>query len=551
LIISSRDLAPVTLEGVDVCIVGAGAAGITLACELDGCRLKVLVLEAGGFKPEAGTLDFQRGAAAPPHPDLTQYRRSAFGGTTSLWGGRCVALAPIDLEARDYVAHSGWPISFGELAQYYPRALAYCDAGRFDFTVHGSLAQPSATVEGFNSDGTVLTDQIERYSLPTDFGERYRKRIAQSVNITAVLHARCVRLHKRGGDDAIESLEFIDRAGQRRQLRARTTILAAGGIEVPRLLLASEPEGAGLGNRNDLVGRFYTCHFEVTCARLFSNGARVAFDFEKTTDGVYCRRQLRLSESAQRQHRLLNMVFRLHFTEYSNPAHGSSVMSAIYLAKSLLPAEYRSILQHAKLPGGPVQVLPHVRNVLAGLPELFKFGADWLFKIRLAQRKIPYTLVRNSDGSFPVEFNSEQSPSELNRVLLMDDEDPHGMKRVRVDWRLSRGDAESAHRGFVLLRDSLTTGSRCRLEFNDEQLLEQLQAAPPVGGHHIGTARMASTPRRGVVGPDCAVFALPNLFIASSAVFPTSGCANPTLTIVAIAVRLATHLKRELTKYQR
>src|SRR5262249_12265323 len=155
------------------------------------------------------------------------------------------------------------------------------------------------------------------------------------------------------------------------------------------------------------------------------------------------------------------------------------------------------------------------------LPQLFKFGADWLFKMQLAQRKIPYTLVRNADGSFPVEFNSEQTPCESNRVLLMEEEDRHGMKRAQVNWRLQRCDAESAHRGFMLLRNSINEGSRCRLEFDDEQLLDQLRAAPPMGGHHIGTARMASTPRGGVVGPDCAVFALPNLFIASSAVFPT------------------------------
>jgi choline dehydrogenase-like flavoprotein len=191
-------------------------------------------------------------------------------------------------------------------------------------------------------------------------------------------------------------------------------------------------------------------------------------------------------------------------------------------------------------------VLPHVRNVLTGLPQLLRFAADWLFKMRLAQRKIPYTLISNSDGSFPVEFNSEQSPSESNQVLLMQEEDRHGMKRVQVNWRLQRGDAESAQRGFVLLRNSINSGSRCRLEFDDEQLLDQLRAAPPVGGHHMGTARMGSTPRSGVVDANCTVFGLPNLYVASSAVFPTSGYANPTLTIVALAVRLARHIKREL-----
>jgi hypothetical protein len=233
MIISSRDLAPANLENIDVCIVGAGAAGITLACELDGCGLKVTLLEAGGFKPEYDSLDFYRGTAVQPHPDPTEYRRSAFGGTTKLWGGRCVALEPIDFERRAYVSHSGWPLAFAEVAQYYPRALAYCDAGKFDFTVAGSLANPPPTIDGFNGNGLVLTDGIERYSLPTDFGRRYRERIARSPDVTAVLHARCVRLHKRSGDDAIESVEIVDRAGQRRRLTPRTVVLACGGIEVP------------------------------------------------------------------------------------------------------------------------------------------------------------------------------------------------------------------------------------------------------------------------------------------------------------------------------
>jgi choline dehydrogenase-like flavoprotein len=546
MIISSQDLPPSALEGVDVCIVGAGAAGITLACELDGSGLKVILLEAGGITTDADALDFYRGTADPPHPDLTQFRRSAFGGTTSLWGGRCIALDPIDFERREYVSHSGWPISFAEIAQYYPRALEYCDAGRFDFTTTGSLARPAPTIQGFNGHGVVLNDRIERYSLPTDFGRRYRKQVARSANVIAALHSRCIRLHKRPGGDAIESVEVVDRAGQRRRLLSRAVVLACGGIEVPRVLMVSDPNGNGLGNRDDLLGRFYSCHFESTCARLVANGARVAFNWEKTTDGVYCRRQLRFSDSAQRQNELLNMVFRLHFPEYSDFRHHSSVMSAIYLAKSALPAEYQSILQHGKQFSRKVPALPHVRNVLNGLPEVLKFGGDWLFKIKMARRKIPYTLVANSDGTFPLEFNCEQTPSASNRVYLTSDADRHGVKRVHVNWRVCSDDVESARRGFSLLRDSIRRGSGCLLDFEEEQLREQLSASPPMGGHHMGTARMASTTRYGVVDPTCAVFGLPNLFIASSAVFPTSGYANPTLTIVAVAVRLAKQLIGEL-----
>jgi choline dehydrogenase-like flavoprotein len=548
MIISSHDLTPANLEGIDICIVGAGAAGIALACELDACGIKVMLLEAGGFRAHADSLDFYRGTAAEPHPDPTQYRRTAFGGTTTLWGGRCVPLDPIDFEPREYLSHSGWPVSYAEIAQYYPLALHYCDAGKFDFTVAGSLANPAPTIAGFDPGGLVIADGIERYSLPTDFGKRYRERIAHSRDVTAVLHARCVRLHKRPGDDAIESVEMIDRAGRRRRLLPRAVVLACGGIEVPRLMLASDPEGRGLGNREDLLGRFYSCHFEITCGRLVANGAAVAFNFERTTDGVYCRRQLRFSEQAQRQQRLLNMVFRLHFSDYADWRHGSAVMSAIYLARSALPAEYRAILQHNRPASGPSQQLAHVRNVLRGLPQLCKFSADWLFKTRLARRRIPYTLVANADGSFPLEFNSEQTPCASNRVSITADADRHGLKRVHIDWRLCAADIDSAQRGFLLLRDAINARSGSRLELDEAELHRRITAAQPLGGHHLGTARMASSARRGVVGPDCAVFGLPNLFIASSAVFPTAGYANPTLTIVALAVRLARQLRQEFRR---
>jgi choline dehydrogenase-like flavoprotein len=546
MIMSSLDLSKSNLENVDVCIIGAGAAGITLACEFDGFGLKVILLEAGGLKPDASSMDFYRGTATEPHPDLAQYRRTAFGGTTSIWGGRCVPLDPIDFERREYVSQSGWPISYSEVEQYYPQALTYCDAGKFDFTVAGALKQASPTIGGFHGAGVVLADRIERYSLPTDFGKRYRSRIAQSADVTAVLYARCVKLCKRAGEDSIESLEFVDRAGVLRRIVSRVVVLATGGIEVPRLLMTSDPEGHGLGNRNDLLGRFYSCHFENTCGRLVSNGAPVAFDFEKTMDGVYCRRQLRFSENSQRLHKLLNMAFRLHFPEYSDFRHGSSVMSAIYLAKSTLPTEYRAILHHNRQSNTLVPTLPHVRNVLTGLPQLFKFAGDWLFRIRFARRKLPYTLVANADGSFPLEFNSEQTPTASNRVSLTQEGDRHGLKRVHVTWRVCRSDVESACRGFLLLRDSINSSSVCRLEFDEDQLRDQISNSPPLGGHHIGTARMALTERDGVVGPDCAVFGLPNLFIASSAVFPTSGYANPTLTIVALAIRLAKHIRRDL-----
>lgn len=533
-----------------VCIIGAGAAGITLASELNGCGFKVLLLEAGTLRPDASLIDYYRGRASPPHPDPTQFRRVVFGGTTGVWGGRCVPFDPIDLEPRDHVANSGWPLRYAELARHYPSALRYCDAGELDFSVAGSLRHPAPTIAGFAGIGAggthvVMVDRIERYSLPTDFGARYRKQLRESANVTAVLGARCLRLHKDDGGDRIEAAEVIGRDGARRKVRAEVFVLATGGIEVPRLLMLSDPQGSGLGNLGDCLGRYYMCHFENTVGRMLPHGAAVAFDFERTTDGVYCRRQLRFTPEAQRQHRLLNMAFRLHFPSYSDATHGSSVMSGIYLAKSLLISEYRDILR-ASSEVEPSPTLAHMRNVVLGLPQLIRFAGDWIFRIQLARRKLPYTLVPNADGSYPVEFNSEQTPLPSSRVSLSDDQDCHGLRRVRIDWRVSDEDAEAAYRGFLLLRDTLAVSGACRLELDEERLRERIRRSPPLGGHHIGTARMAASERRGVVDASCAVFGLRNLYVASSAVFPTSSHANPTLTIVALSVRLAEHLRQQL-----
>ena len=529
-----------------VCIIGAGAAGITLACELGAAGLKVLLVEAGGLNPDGGLADYYGGTATAPHADPAQFRRTVFGGTTGLWGGRCVPFQPIDFEKRDYVSNSGWPIAYEDLARHYPRALQYCDAGAFDFTASGSVQSFAQTIEGFDGGDVVITDRIERYSLPTDFGHRYRDQIRQSTHITALLGGRCLRLMKAAGTDRIDGAELVDRAGRKRTVSAQVFVLATGGVEVPRLLMLSDQQGAGFGNRGDALGRYYMCHFENTAGSLVPLGARVVFHFERTTDGVYCRRQLRFRPEAQRHNRLLNTVFRLHFPSYSDASHGSSVMSTIYLAKSVLVPEYRNILQHgAEAPASPT--LQHVRNVVTGLPQLAKFASDYLFRIRLARRKLPYTLVPNADGSFPVDFNSEQTPLASNRVTLSDDVDRHGLRRVHIAWRLSEEDIDSAHRAFQLLRETLNRSGRARLGFDEQHLRERISRSVPLGGHHIGTARMAASERMGVVDANCAVFGLPNLYIASSAVFPTSSDANPTLSIAALAIRMAGHLRSALT----
>jgi choline dehydrogenase-like flavoprotein len=547
MIVTSDELTDEMAADVAVCIVGGGAAGITLACELDECGHKVLLLEAGSLKPSAETQDYYNGIAHAPHPAANEFRRVALGGTTSIWGGRCVPFDPIDFEPRDYVSNSGWPISYEEIARYYPRALEYCDAGKFDFTAAGSISGGGPTIAGLEPNDVIERDLIERYSLPTDFGRRYGGILRMSRNVITVLRARCIGLEKAVGEDRIEAVKIAAASGRSRVIRSAFVVLAMGGIECARLLMASDPRGVGYGNRTDRLGRFYASHLETSFGRLVPHGAKVAFDFEKTDDGVYCRRKFQFLPSAQRRHRLLNTAFRLHFPEYSDASHGSSVMSAIYLAKSFLIPEYQNILQQDPAHATSSPAPAHWRNVMSGLPNLARFGFDWVFKRHLATRKLPYTLVPNADGSYPLEFNCEQTPLESSRITLADDLDAHGMRRVRIDWRRSDSDLLAAQRAFLLLRETLGQSGACRLEFDDGVLVERLSRSAPVGGHHIGTTRMAFSSSGGVVDTNCAIFDFPNVCIASSSVFPTGSHANPTLTIVAVALRLASHLRTRLS----
>jgi choline dehydrogenase-like flavoprotein len=554
MIIRSNDYVPcATRAATTVCIVGAGPAGITLACELDGAGYTVLLLEAGGFKPEPAVSDDHVGISHPPHPATTEFRRATLGGTSGIWGGRCVPLDPIDFEARDYVAASGWPIAYAEVARFYPRAMAYCDAGQADFSVAGSLpaAAPSTIGDLNDAAGVLLGDRIERYSLPTDFGKRYRQRLAASANVTVLLYARCTGLRRDAGDGRIGrigSVDVVDQAGRTLSISAEVVVLAGGGIEIPRLLLAADRNGTGLGNQHDNVGRYYGCHFENTVGRVVPGPGGIPFQFETTSDGVYCRRKLQFSAAAQRRHRLLNTAFRFHFTEYGDASHGSAVMSGIFLVKSALLPEYRAILHHNNPAATDSPASAHLRNVARRPHHLVRFGCQWLIGRVLAERKLPYTLVANADGSYPLEFNCEQTPLASNRITLDGTLDRHGMPRASIAWRLPEEDVDAALRGFAVLRDTLHHCSGSRLHFDAATLREQLAASVPLGGHHIGTTRMAATPHDGVVDTNCAVFGLANLFIAGAAVFPTSGHANPTLTIVALALRLGEHLKAQLAR---
>ena len=538
-----------TVLPADVCIVGAGPAGIAAALALSGKGLSIVLLESGRRGPDAASQALGEGEVAdvqlhsPPH----RYRQRGLGGSTAIWGGRCMPFDPIDFEARAHVPLSGWPIGYGDLLPYYPAANRLAEAGRFAYDARDALPGSRPLIAGFSSD-TVNTNGLERFSCPTDFGKRYERRLQVAGDIRVLLGANCTAIRLQADGRSVRELEVKTLAGNHLRVAPRATVLATGGLETARLLLCSNDVFAhGVGNAHDVVGRYYMCHIAGNVGTLTVPGAAagVRHGYELSPDGVYCRRRLTIAAEAQRSRGLLNTVARLHFPRITDPAHRSGVLSGLFLARRLISYEYGKRLQStAPLPPGTTA--RHFLNVLRDPLDTTAFLAHWLRRRTLAHRKFPSVILRNRTNRFSLEVQAEQQPLAASRVMLTDRQDALGMRQLRVDWRYARADIESVAGTLDLIASELERTGAGRFTYERATLEEDLLHYGAYGGHHIGTARMGTDPRTSVVNADCRLHAVNNLYVAGSAAFPTSGQANPTLTLIALALRVAAHLEQQL-----
>jgi choline dehydrogenase-like flavoprotein len=306
---------------------------------------------------------------------------------------------------------------------------------------------------------------------------------------------------------------------------------------------------AGLGNDHDLVGRYYMCH-AVHHVEIELRNKGVVWDYEWTRDGARCQRTMFLTAEQQRKHGLLNHRARIEHSDIADPCHGSGVLSAAYLAKSLVMSELarRYLSDHVNVLskgvlGRPPEGMPlsklyfaHCKNVALGMDDVARIGMRWVFDRILSERKLPSLVMESKSNTYTLRLDVEQAPNPASRVTLADERDAFGQRRVRVDWRLTDVDTRSLEEIARRIGGAIATSGAGRIRSVPEL------APQATGGHFIGTTRMATDPTRGVVDPNCKVHGVENLYVSSSSVFPTSSYANPTLTIVAMALRLAEHL---------
>lgn len=538
-----------SIINADVCIVGAGAAGISLALSLSGRGLKILLLESGFEWADDSSQDLYQGEVVDEklHSPPDKYRQRRFGGSTTIWGGRCMPFDPIDFEQRDYVPHSGWPITYDDLAPYYPLANHLLEAGVYEYDADKVFdTEHQAAIKGFKSD-ILKTNNLERFSCPTNLGDRYKHRLVLAPDVEVLLGANCTGIRLNAEGNQVNHLDVVSLKGVKASVSAKKVILATGGIETTRLLLASNDVAKnGIGNEHDIVGRYYQCHIAGNLGKLTVRGApgNVRHGYEVSPEGIYCRRRFALTADTQKKIGSGNMVARLHFPKIVDPSHKIGVLSGLFLAKNFISYEYGKRLKDGQASLGIY--LKHLANIILDPVDTTKFLYHWITRRTLAKRKFPSVILNNKSNQFTFEIHSEQYPNPDSRLTLTDETDALGMRKIRIDWKYLPEDIESVRRSLKLFISEINGSGLATFEFNDEMLEEDLTRFGAYGGHHIGTARMGNDPASSVVDVNCKVHTVDNLFIASAAVFTTSSQANPTLTIAALSLRLADHIAESL-----
>jgi choline dehydrogenase-like flavoprotein len=499
--VDAPTLGTATLDA-DVCIVGAGPAGLTLACELAARRWRIIVLESGGRGPDPVAQTLCEGTTSgDPYAGLVVTRHRQAGGTAQIWntavdntmGAKYVPLDALDFEARPWWPLSGWPFDRAHLDPYYARAQTVCGLGRGAY--QGEDWERTDRPRLPLSPGR-LTTGVYQFGPAGCFTETHLDEIRRARNVLLCLHATALALEREPGARSITHVRAAGPTNRAVRVRARVFVLAAGGIENARLLLLADRLGT-LGDESGLVGRCFMEHPRDVACRLVPADPRLfdrcgLYDVHREADGLVMGR-LTLTEEARRR-----------------------------------------------------EELPAMAVTLAPLPRELRWRTAESLRTRVLgerpRRRTGWSRLRGKPRRFAaleLLLNLEQAPDPDNRVTLDAACDRFGLPKPALHWRWRALDQANLVRLRALVADELERHGLGRVEVAD--------APPdPNAHHHMGTTRMHRDPRRGVVDEHTRVHGLSNLYVAGSSVFPTSGFANPTLTLVALSLRLADHLEKQL-----
>jgi len=495
------------IEG-DVCIVGAGAAGISIALDWMDSPFKVILLEGGGFEYDQKMQDLYRGnITGQKYYPLHNTRLHYFGGTTGHWGGLCSPFDPIDFIERDWVPDSGWPITREDLDPFYARAHEKLQLGPYNYDL-AYWQKELPDMNAFPFDNKVIWNKMWQFS-QARFNSLYMDIISKADNIHLYTYANAVNIEANEDVSAINEIVIKNHAGKTHIVKAKHYILACGAVQNTRLLLASNSLAPkGIGNDHGLVGRYFMEHIEMATAEMWL--------LKPFTTNLYVysgnpRAELAVTQQVQTEQRILN---------------GTAGLSPLPWAMNL--KSRMDILQ--------------VDNYDTSTARFFKNWSD-------AELKASEVKTGSITRAYEFQIRLEQAPNPNSRVTLSEEKDELGVPRSVLHWELTDLDKRSIRviNQLIGLQAGITGFARVRLkdflcDENDYSWPEDTNG----GWHHMGTTRMADDPKKGVVNANCQVHGINNLYIAGSACFATSGAPNPTLTLVALSLRLSDHVKEIL-----
>jgi len=491
-----------------ICVVGSGAAGITIARALVGKGLDVLLLEGGDLEGSKESQDLYEGEMVNRYRGkkdkkyLTTTRLRFFGGTTNHWNGWCRPLDPVDFRERAWVPGSGWPFDEAELAPWYHQAAEWVDIPRFEATAEDYAEAKRRPLPV--GDGSRIETKIFHYSKPTRFGTKYRQELFDAADVRVMTGANVLGFRTHEGKDRVHHADVKTFAGVGFTVEATRFVIACGGVENARLLLVSDADQpGGLGNQHDLVGRYFSDHPHG------HRSGKLAF----------------LDPAATRKRMPLSM----YGGSKADPLAGGKRTRGVFTTTPAVQ-EAEGLLQFS------VQLKSFATQKVNELDEAVLESS---FALDAGRPDRTDGELRSHVSEIFV--RAEQAPNPASRVTLDDDRDALGMRKVRLNWVLNDLDRKTLDRSLRIFGEEMGISGlgRLRVTVDDQRPWRKTRG----GAHHMGTTRMHVDPKRGVCDAWGQVHGVSNLFVAGSSLYPTVGFANPTYTITALALRLADRLQ--------
>jgi choline dehydrogenase-like flavoprotein len=542
-----RSVPPGEIVTTTVCVVGAGPAGITVARCLAAEGVDLVLLERGGRMGNGRHEDLENAFNAGLPYSVDKARGTGFGGTLHKWlvstplgdgFGRLREFASDDFVERPWMPASGWPFGKDELKPYYRAARRWFDVPwpsddpepRWDTQL---ATNPIARA----SDGVILTE-VFAFANPGSFASSASRSLENSESVLVLTNSSVVNLSLDDTGSRVSAVQVATETG-RYTVAPRVVVLAAGAIENARLLLASrDRQQHGIGNSSGMVGRYFMEHPRFTAGVLeptavLQNDGSI-WDIH-LRDGVPVQRKFRFNPDVCRSECLPNSIF--FFRKCAPRPELFAAVRSKRSYRAVMAAQ--SLKSHVAQRRWPDQPWRLSRRVLLGLDELIAGVGRRHLETPATRRQ-----AKRLEQALTIEVMAEQVPNADSRVALHHERDRWGVPKASVVWQLTDADLAGWFRGLELFRHHLERGGIGKVHtlISPDELPSRLFSA----SHQMGTTRMAASAKRGVVDADGAVFGVKGLYVTGPSVFPTGGDANPTLTTVALAIRLAHHLHERI-----